>query len=131
MVSSHQIVKGLAMWIDSELLSAIEGLPKYGVGILSTFIGRRGETMLEKLKDANAVKFAEITKDGNYDYELLRACLVEPFPEEGIRIEADQINRFIDKFLGKLAPIVNYRVQGGVTFHKTDIEKLFDYIKEA
>lgn len=131
MVSSHQIVKGLAMWIDSELLSTAKGFPKYGIGIISAFIGNRGETMLEKLKDSNGVKFAEITKDGQYDYDLLRACLVEPFPDEGLRLEADQINAVVNKFLGNWASVINFGVQGGITFHKSDVEKLFDYIKEA
>lgn len=48
-----------------------------------------------------------------------------------MRVKAAQINGAINRFLGKLAPILNYQVQGGITFHKSDVEKLFDFFREA
>lgn len=119
------------MWIDSEVLTTMQGAPKYGVGIAAALLSKRGEALLDKAKAHDKAKALGIVQGGEFDYDLLRAILVDPFPAEGIRIEADQINGAIHKFLGKLAPILNYQVQGGITFHKSDIEKLFDYIKEA
>lgn len=130
-MTSRQIIKGAGMWIDSEVLATMQGAPKYGVGIAAALLSKRGEALLDKAKAHDKVKALGIVQGGEFDYELLRAILVEPFPAEGIRIEADQINGFIHKFLGKLAPILNYQVQGGITFHRSDIEKLFDFIKEA
>lgn len=130
-MTSKQIIKGAGMWIDSEVLTTMHGAPQYGVGIAAALLSKRGEALLDKAKTHEKAKALGIVQDGEFDYDLLRAILVEPFPAEGIRIEADQINGFINKFLGKLAPILNFQVQGGITFHKSDVEKLFDFIKEA
>lgn len=130
-MTSKQIIKGAGMWIDSELLTTMHGAPKYGVGVAAALLSKRGEALLDKAKANEKVQATGIVRDNEFDYELLREILVNPFPAEGIRIEADQINGYINKFLGKLAPIVNYQVQGGITFHKNDVEKLFDFIKEA
>lgn len=131
MVTSKQIIKGTARWIDTELLRTMQGLPKYAVGAGSVLLSRWAEPKLEALKQSEQAKLMGVVRDGEFDYDLLREALVEPFPEEGLRLEADQINGFMSKFLGKLGPILNFQVQGGITFHKSDVEKLFDYIKEA
>lgn len=130
-MTSKQIIKGAAMWIDSELLSTMHGIPKYGIGIGAALLSKRGEALLEKVKNNEKVKALGIIQGGEFDYDLLREILVEPFPADGIRVEAAQINGAINRFLGKLAPILNYQVQGGITFHKSDVEKLFDFFREA
>lgn len=131
MVTSKQIIKGAARWIDTELLHTMQGFPKYGVGIGSVLLSRWAEPKLETLKKSEEAQAMGIVRDGGFDYDLLHEALVGTFPAEGLRLEADQINNFVNKFLGKLGPILNFQVQGGVTFHKSDIEKLFDFIKEA
>lgn len=80
---------------------------------------------------ATGITALGILQEDGFDYDRLREALVGLFPPEGLRLEADQINNFVSKFLGKLGPILNFQVQGGVTFHRTDLEKLLDYIKEA
>lgn len=130
-MTSKQIIKGAAMWIDSELLSTMHGIPMYGIGIGTALLSKRGEALLEKVKNNEKVKALGIIQGGEFDYDLLREILVEPFPADGIRVEAAQINGAINRFLGKLAPILNYQVQGGITFHKSDVEKLFDFFREA
>lgn len=131
MVTSKQIIKGAAMWIDSELLPTMQGFSKYGVGVGSVLLSKWAEAKLDDAKKSEEAKLMGIVRDGEFDYDLLREALVGPFPAEGLRLEADQINNFANRFLGKLGPILNFKVQGGITFHKSDVEKLFDYIKEA
>lgn len=131
MVTSKQIIKGAAMWIDSELLTTMHGLPQYGVGVAAALLSKPAEAKLEQLRQSKEAQTMGILQDGGFDYDRLREALVGPFPAEGLRLEANQINNFVSKFLGKLGPILNFQVQGGVTFHRADLEKLLDYIKEA
>ena len=131
MVTSKQIIKGAAAWIDSELLTSMHGLPQYGVGVAAALLSKPAEAKLEQLRQSKEAQAMGILQDGGFDYDRLREALVGPFPAEGLRLEADQINNFIGKFLGKLGPILNFQVQGGVTFHRADLEKLLDCIKEA
>lgn len=128
MVSAHQIMKGVAMWIDAEIASALNGFPKYGVGVASALLSRRGEQLLNEAAKNETVQTLGLAKDGAFDLELLREVMLEPFPDDGLRLEADQINDFADRFLGRLGPIVGFQVRGGVTFHRADVEKLFEHI---
>ena len=131
MVTSHQIVKGMAAWIDAELLPTLNGFPRYGVGVAAALLSKQGEALLDKALRSDKAQAMGIVRDGGFDYDLLRTTLVTPFPEEGLRLDADRINDFVGKFLGKLGPILNFKVQGGITFHREDLEKLFDFIREA
>lgn len=128
MVSSHQIMKGVAMWIDSEVASTMSGFPQYGIGVVSALLSRKGEKLLNEAAKNETVQTLGLAQNGAFDLELLREIMLEPFPEDGIRVEAEQINDFAGKFLGRLGPIVNFQVRGGVTFHRSDVEKLFEYI---
>lgn len=128
MVSSHQIMKGLAMWIDSEVASTMSGFSQYGIGVVSALLSRKGEKLLNEAAKNETVQTLGLAQNGAFDLELLREIMLEPFPDDGIRVEAEQINGVVGKFLGRLEPIVNFQVRGGVTFHRSDVEKLFEYI---
>lgn len=128
MVSSRQIMKGVGMWVDSEILPMLHGVSKYGVGVVSALLAKQGEGLLEKAKGLELVKALGLVRDGEFDLEGLKIVMLERFPEDGLRIEAEQINGFLNQFLGKLGTVLNFRVEGGVTFRKTDVEKLYQYI---
>lgn len=131
MVTSHQIIKGAARWIDTELLPTLNGFPRYGVGVAAALLSKQGEALLDKTLRSDKAQAMGIVRDGAFDYDLLRTALVEPFPSEGLRLDAEQINSVVGRFLGKLGPILNLQVQGGITFHREDVEKLLDLIREA
>ena len=130
MITTKQAVMGLAAFIDNELLPAIgaEGAAKYGIGVVSSLLLRRGEAALDGLKDKELVKSLGLVTDQGIDAELLKEVLLERFPAEGIRIEAEQINGLLERFLGKLAAVFQVRLAGAVTFHRADLEKLFSYM---
>ena len=128
MVTSRQIVKGLAMWVDSEILPMLHGGTKYGAGVVAALLAKQGEGLLDKAKGQETVKALGLVRDGEFDLDVLRTAMIERFPEEGLRIEAAQINALLNRFLGKLGPVLNIQVEGGVTFHKADVEKLYNYI---
>ena len=131
MVSSRQIVKGIAMWVDSEILPMMHGATRYGAGVAAALLAKQGEGLLDKAKSSDIAKTMGIVKDGEYELDTLRDVMLAQFPEEGLRIEAAQINQFLSRFLGKLGPIINIRMEGGITFHRSDVEKLFRYIQEG
>ena len=128
MVTSRQIVKGAAMWVDTEILPMMHGAAKYAAGVAAAMLAKQGEGLLEKAKEQDLVKTFGLVKDGAYDLDTLKSVMLERFPEEGLRIEAQQINQFMSRFLGKLGPVLNFQVEGGVTFHKSDVEKFYQYI---
>ena len=128
MATSKQIAKGIATWIDAEMLPMMRGAGKYGAGMASVLLLKRGEMILDQGKELDAVKLMGLVRNGEYDLDLIREVMLQPFPAEGMRLEASQINNAINRFLGKLGPILNIQVEGSMTFHKFDLEKLFGYI---
>ena len=128
MINSRQIAKGLGAWVDNEILPMMRGPVKYGAGVAAALLVKQGETLLEKGKENETVKALGLVRDGEYDIDVLKTAMLERFPEEGLRIEAEQINGLLNQVLGKLGPILNIRMEGGITFHKSDVEKLYQYI---
>lgn len=128
MVTSKQIVKGIGMFIDTEILPAMGGAARYGAAVASAMGAKWAEGKLEQFRGTEIAKELGIVVDGGFDLDALRTAMVEKFPEEGLRIEAAQINRAVNHFLGKLGPILNVQMEGGITFRRTDIEKLYQYI---
>lgn len=130
-LTSKQIIRGAASWLDSEILSTMHGASKYGLGVAASMLSKRGEALLDKAMTNDVVQALGIVRDGGYDLDELRTVMLERYPTEGIRINAEQINNAINRFLGKLAPIINYQVQGGITFHRSDLERLLNTIMEG
>lgn len=89
MVSSHQIMKGVAMWIDSEVASTMGGFTQYGIGMLSALLSRKGEKLLNRAAQNETLQALELVKDGGFDLNLLREITLEPFPDEGLRLDAE------------------------------------------
>lgn len=130
-ITPKQIVHGAASWLDSEVLSAMGSASKYGLGVAASLLSKQGEALLEKAMTNDTVQALGLARDGGYDLDELRTIMLERFPPEGIRIDAEQINNAIDRFLGKLSPIINYKVRGGITFHRADLERLLNAIMEG
>lgn len=130
-LTSKQIIRGAASWLDSEVLPSMHGASRYGLGVAAAMLSKRGEALLDKAMTSDVVQALGIARDGGYDLDELRTVMLERYPAEGIHIDAEQINGAINRFLGKLAPIINYQVQGGITFHRSDLERLLNKIMEG
>lgn len=130
-ITSKQIIRGVGSWIDAEILPSMHGPAQYAVGVAAAMLSKKGEALLDKARDNEIVKTLGISRDGGYDLDELRTVMLERYPADGIRIDADQINSALNRFLGKLAPIINYKVQGGITFHRSDLERLLNAIMEG
>ena len=128
MVTSKQIAKGVGLFVDNEVLPMLSGGTRYGVSVGSVMGAKWLEGKLEHLRKTEAAKELGLSVGDGFELETLRTAMVERFPDEGIRIEADRINRFINHFLGKLGPVLNIQMEGGLTFYRADLEKVFRYI---
>lgn len=128
MVTEQQIARGIAAWIDSEFLPMLSGGSKYAAGVAGAMLAKHGEALLRGLKDHEMIRVLGIVTDDGYELDELRRVMLEQFPAEGIRIDAKQINNLIGQVMGKWGAILNIRVEGGVTFHRADVEKLYSFI---
>lgn len=111
MVSVDKIEQGLANFLDSEFMPQFHGnaVEKVIVGTTASLLIRRTGTIIDNMKDNGVVKMLGIIDDkGAVDVDTLTEEVKKNFPKEGIKVEV---------------PVI-----GALTFHKEDVDKLYDYI---
>lgn len=111
MVTIKQIEDGIATYLDSELMPKLpnSGLEKVIVGTALSLFIRKSGTIIGGYKDNKAVQMLGVMDhEGNVDVDLVYEELKKNIPDNGVKIEV---------------PII-----GGMTFHKEDFEKLYEYI---
>ena len=113
MVSINEIEKGIAAYLDSEIMPQLpkEGFEKVLAGTaLSLFIRRSGK-ILDSYKNNKAVLMLGLMdEEGNVDIDILAEELKKNIPNEGMKIDI---------------PLI-----GKMTFHKSDVDKLHECITE-
>ena len=50
MVAYNQVVNGMSKYIDQEIINKIQGLPKWGLGVVSGIVLSRGTNIFNTLK---------------------------------------------------------------------------------
>lgn len=111
MVSIDKIEEGVARYLDAELMPQLQnnGVEKVLVGTAASLAIRRSGTIVDGYKDNKIVQMLGIMDgNGNVDVEVLADELKKNMPKEGVKIDI---------------PIV-----GTMTFHKDDVDKLYEYI---
>lgn len=111
MVSVDKIEKGVANYLDAELMPQLQnnGVEKVLIGTAASLMIRKTGTIIDGYKDNKLVKMLGIMDEkGNVDVDTLAEELKNNISKEGIKIDI---------------PII-----GTLTFHKEDIDKLCDYI---
>lgn len=111
MVSIDKIEKGIAHYLDGELMPQFEssGWEKVLVGTAASLMIRKSGAIIAGYKDHKWVKMLGIMDDkGNVDVEALATELKKNIPKEGFKVDI---------------PII-----GVMTFHKNDVDKLHEYI---
>lgn len=115
MVTMKQIEQGVAAYLDNELMPQLSkttsGLEKVLAGTAISLFIRKSGTILESYKDNKMIQMLGVMdSEGNVDVDLLAEELKKNISEDGVKIEVPMI--------------------GAMTFHKEDINKLYDYIAE-
>lgn len=111
MVEISRIEKGVARYLDSELVPKLPGgsWKQFGAGAASALVAKRGGRALEKLKGhPAAVAFGLVDEAGCIDVEILREIANEKIPDAGLQIDVPMLGR--------------------LTVYQRDIEKLYGYI---
>lgn len=111
MVSVDKIEQGVANYLDAELMPQLKGngIEKVIVGTTASLLIRKTGTIIEGYKDNKLVKMLGIIDDnGAVDVDTLVEEVKKNIPKEGVKVEV---------------PIL-----GILTFHKDDVDKLYDYI---
>lgn len=111
MVTIDKIEKGVAAYLDSELMPQLPetGIQKVIVGAAMSILIRRFGTILESYKDNQLVKaLGVMDSDGGVDIDILAEELKNNMPKEGVKVDV---------------PVI-----GAITFKKSDIDKLYEYI---
>lgn len=114
MVTTEKAIKGLVRYLDNELMSM---LPAKGWQrpVCGTAVAMAAK---------NAGKLIETLKSNKY------LVAIGVFNSEGTIAIEDVKNEFV-KQLGTEGMIINIPLIGPVTFHQSDVEKLYEYITTA
>lgn len=113
MVTVDRIEKGLAGYVDAEIIPQLHGngVERVLVGTCASLLIRKSSTIINGYKDNPLVKMTGIMdEDGNVDIETLAEEVKANMPKDGVHIEIP--------------------VLGTLTFKSEDIDKIRDYIVE-
>lgn len=111
MVSIDKIEKGVANYLDGELMPQLQnnGLEKVIIGTMASLMIRKSGAIIEGYKDNKVVKMLGIMDDnGNIDVDIIAEELKKNITKDGVKVDI---------------PVI-----GALTFHKDDVDKLYDYI---
>lgn len=111
MVTFDQIERGVAAYLDNELMPMIpeQGFQKIIAGTAISLMIKKTSGKFEMFRENQFVKMmGVIDESGNVDVETLKDELKKQVPDAGVKVEVPMI--------------------GMLTFHKTDVDKLYSYI---
>lgn len=114
MVSVDKIERGVANYVDKELMPQFQGggLEKVIVGTAVSLMIRKSGSIISGYKDNKFVQMLEIMDEkGNVDVNTLAEEIKKNVPKEGFVVDIPMI--------------------GTLTFHKEDIDKLHKCIMEG
>lgn len=90
MVSIENIERGLAKYIDTQIMPAIktDGIKGVGIGIAASLLVKRGGNVLrEYAKNPLLQQLGIVTADGAVDLDALREAALENIPSQGISVD--------------------------------------------
>lgn len=111
MVTMQQVKNGLVKYIDTDVLPHLTGIKKLGLGVYTALAANNVVDLIEKYRDHPAVAVLDvIDTDGNVDIDKLYQAVAPQFANG----EKQTIS----------IPLI-----GDMTVDRTDLEKLYRYIK--
>lgn len=111
MASIQQIQQGAARFVDNELVPAFAGAEKIVVGGAAALFIANMENIVKQYSAHPAVAILGVYKDGDINVDALYQAFAPRFGEEKVPVKLPMI--------------------GSVKIGKTEIDKLYQYIKEV
>lgn len=90
MISIDCVERGLARYIDTEILPNLpkDGVKGVGIGIAASLLVKRGGIILrEYIKNPMLQQLGLVSADGSVDLDLLREAALENIPAQGVVID--------------------------------------------
>ena len=111
MVTMQQVKTGLVRYIDTDVLPHLTGIKKLGLGVYTALAGNNVVGLMEKYREHPAVAVLDvIDADGNVDIDKLYQAIAP-------------------QFANGEKQLINIPLIGDMTVDKSDLEKLYRYIK--
>lgn len=114
MVSIDQIEQGVAGYLDGEILPHLpeKGVEKVLIGMAMGVAIKRSRSFVQMFTENKYIKaFGVSDENGNIDIDILKEELQKQISPNGLDIEIPML--------------------GKMTFHKADVDKLYQYITGA
>lgn len=109
MVSQEQLQRGITRFVDAEVLPKLSGIKKVGVGMYVGLVAHNAADAINKLKTNPAIAMLGIIDENNaIDIDALYDVAIPLFSEK---------------------QTFDLPVLGSVAFDKSDVDKLYKYIK--
>lgn len=111
MVSIDQIEKGIANYLDAELIQQLpaDGFQRVIAGVGLSLLIKRSSVLVEKVKSNSFIQLLGIfDENGNVDIDTLRDEIKKQMPADGIKIDVPSI--------------------GIINFTKNDVDSVYSYI---
>lgn len=114
MVSIDAVEKGMALYLDRELLPNLprDGIKGFGIGVAATLAVKRGGNILRELSQNKVIQsMGLVSPDGAVDLDILREACINNIPSTGLPLELPM----------------------GISLRLTDkdIDMMYRYIKEG
>lgn len=111
MVTINQIQSGILQYIEKDLMPHLDGLKKVGLGVYATLAAGNIAAMIMSYKDHPAVKMLDVFGENN-------------------EIDIDKLyNAAVPYYSNGEKQTVSIPLIGDFTMDKSDIDKLYRYIK--
>lgn len=111
MATLKQFLNGLSKYLDSELLTKVQGINKWIVGAGLSMAIDNGANIFNKLKDNKFIQSMNVI-------------------DEDDQIDIDRLYKYFLEQAKKNAVTFNIDYVGAITLKHSDIEKLYTYISE-
>lgn len=112
MYNYTQVYNGIAKYLDSDIISKIDGWQKWVIGAGMSMALSKSNNIFEKIKEMPIVKTLEIVD------------------EQGM-INIDELYKYVKEQAEKSPITINNAITGPITFNKKDVDRLYEFIKEA
>ena len=114
MVSIGRVERGIASYLDREMLPKLDadGLQGFGIGVATSILIKRVGHIVNSLKNNNIMQMLGVFDGkGNVDIDILRDAVKENISDNGRKM--------------------SFSILGSFTFYKSDVDILYNCIMEA